>query len=317
MRRLLPLGFLLSLLVSCGPLTQGLQPEEVLRNAAQKSSELLSAHFTVDAEYAVTSSTMPTTGTAKLTGALQDGGEQVSFTLDAAAQMAPEGGESFTITATSDVFLVGKEEVYFRLSALSVDPASDLFKEDLLQYLLNKWWFLPSSAAQEKAPAADITPPPSLIRAQSQVVQVTKDLGMTEINGREAYHYAVTVDAAKLLAYLEQVAVEQQQPFDRTATEQSLSTLQADGELWIDAETFFVQKIIWNIKSFALGEDLTLNGTFTASLTDHNAVPPLTLPQDAKLLTPLNLFGSQAGSSGLGELQKLMEEQPAAPASAQ
>jgi len=61
--------------------------------------------------------------------------------------------------------------------------------------------------------------------------------------------------------------------------------------LWIDAETFFVQKLSWDITSYPLqtGGDTSLD--FTVTFTDHNAAPEITPPKDAKEFSPYELLG--------------------------
>lgn len=291
-------------LVSCGSQTiqeSGLPGAEVMRLAAQKSRELLSARFAVDANFKSEGGAVPLSGTVTMNGILNDGGASLQFNanLDALTSSPQNLADSLRITASSDVMLLGKRDVYIHLNSFVTEPDQALIRSDLLSKLLNTWWLLPSNNSGSAIVAGGpVTPSSSLLKAQSQVVRVIKDDGLTVVDGRKAYHEYVDIDREKLLQYLEGVASAQQEPFDRTAVSDSLQKLSAEGEMWIDAETYALLRVTWRIGALQDVKGGTVaSGTLTVSFSDFNTAPLVSPPADAKKLTPALLLGSSPSSS--------------------
>ena len=177
----------------------------------------------------------------------------------------------------------------------------------LFAQMLNQWWRLPSRKNDSGIP---VTPDPELLRAQAQVVTVRQDKGLATLDGQEVYDEEVSVDESKLLAYLAQVSEQRHESFDPQQWQKTLKSTDMRGELWIDAQTFFLRRIQWHISSNDSRKPMDL--TFQIDLQSHNAADPITPPADAKLL-PVNPFESlrgdmmppPVGGSGLPpELQK-------------
>ncbi|MDD5751506.1 MAG: hypothetical protein PHS73_03225 [Candidatus Peribacteraceae bacterium] len=297
MRSSLLISLLLAgVLASCGPTIreQGLPAEEVMRLAAQKSGELQSARFAIVADYRTQGVSFPSAGTAKLNGVLQDGGGTVQCILDVDALVSTgsDDAQTFRLLGNADIILLPAQETYLRLNTLRTDPEQNLFHAQLLNLFVGQWWVFPAREGVSAVLAGGtITPSPNLLKAQSQVVRVKRDDGLTILDGRRVYHVLVEADPVKLLAYLEQVSRERQEPFDRSAVARTLERLQADGELWVDAETFFLHRVSWDVESLEEEGGMIISGSFTVNLSDHNAAPPVTPPADAKLLSPQMLFG--------------------------
>lgn len=62
------------------------------------------------------------------------------------------------------------------------------------------------------------------------------------------------------------------------------------GQIWIDATTFAITKIAWDIERMYVSENVVLSGTIEAVLRDHNNVSPLSPPVSAVKLPPLQGF---------------------------
>jgi len=301
MRRssLIPVLFFVLLFPACSSTVRekGLPAAEVMRLASQKSSELQSARFAMEADFRTQRVSFPSAGTVRLNGVLQDGGNEVQFTLDVDALVSPttDDARTFRLLGNADILLMPRQETYLKLNTLKTDPEQNFFHVQLLNAVLGKWWLFPSQGATASAlPGGTITPSPNLLKAQSQVVRVRRDDGLTILDGKRVYHVLVEVDPAKLLAYLEQVARERQESFDRSAAQRTLERLKADGELWVDAETFFLQRVTWDVESLEEEDGMIISGSFFVNLSDHNAVPPIVPPKDAQILSPQMLFGGEA-----------------------
>jgi len=303
MRKSLLLPLIASLvLTSCGiTAEQGLPAEEVLRLTAEKSSTLLSASFEAKTDFKVHNMAFPASGAATIKGTLQDGGNAMQFNAVVDTLVSPEGAnETFHILGDADVVMMGKGETYLHLNALSTQPEQNLFKKDLLELMTGKWWLLPSGGNGTNIPGGVLTPSPSFLKLQSQVVRVTSDEGFTTVDGRKAYHYRVGLDTEKLLQFLEQVSRDRKETFDRNAVMPLLSKIKANGELWVDAETFLLRRVSWEIEGIQeQGGGMIVDGSFSVTLTDHNSAPPILSPKDAKVLTPNLLMGGAQSSSSV------------------
>lgn len=281
------------LLFSCqksSPAIPALAPEEVLRRAAQTSRELHSMNYRGETSFTVTGGDLPITGTAGFKGALDQDSDalQSTLTIDAQTTAFVPPGQKLTIKGAGDVVMIGKRDTYFRLQSLSTDSDQVRFQKDLLDRMLGVWWHVPSTEPDVPIVAGGtFTPSPSLLRAQSQVVKVIADKGATVIDGRNAYHLQVGIDQARLLQFLEDAAKAKGTAFDRTSASASLRNLKATGEMWVDAQTFSLLRVSWNIDSLTEGNNAAVfGGTFTISFSDFNTVPAITPPSDAKPLSP-------------------------------
>ncbi len=95
---------------------------------------------------------------------------------------------------------------------------------------------------------------------QSQALQVIRNDGMETVRGRKAYVYGITVNR-NLVPDAPQVIV---------------------GRIWIDAQTFLVQRILWHIAG-TQGTD-TIDDTLQFDLFDQGADIHILAPHDAHIL---------------------------------
>lgn len=259
--------------------------QEVLHRAALKSRELTSARIAANGTFQAEGGALPASGTWVIAGTLQDAGSSVQFRADADAIVQPgtQLNQLFHVRGGADVILFDQREFFFRIDALETDPIQSLFQPELIALLLHRWWALPSPSQPEGAIAVPggVTPPPHLLRMQSQVVRVKRDVGSATLDGDPMHHYAVAVDHAKLLQFFEEAARSRTVAFDRAQFEASMQDLEATGELWIDRKTFFLRQAQWTLKNIRW-RDAAWSVSFTAAFTDINAAPPIVPPSDAE-----------------------------------
>ncbi len=282
MRRILLCGCL-SLLVLSSCAKQGAYPpDEVLRRAALASAQLQSALFDVHADGDGLVSGSALRASLALQGTLQQGGKENAFHAVLTGN-TDQKNIHYEFSADADVASAANGDMAFQMHTAAITPPSALLQDGMTEQLLGKWWSLPSG---RKDAAAAITPDPALLRAQSQVVKVTQDRGLETLDGDPMYHYAVAIDPAKLLTFLQQVAQEKGETFDAAQAAADLGKYRATGELWIDAQTWYVHRLSWDIRTVASSGPLVFHVTLTANLHDQDKAPAIAYPKDT---TPFSL----------------------------
>ena len=278
-------------LAACAPRGSGatsrFSPEEVLQKAADATQTLESAQYTVQGSFDAAIDAQLAEGTVRMDGSLHDAGEQLHFRMDVMANIR-DGKEEYTAQANLEVSLLSRDEVYMNVHSLSSEPPNAIFRSEVLRNLTDRWWLLPPGDTPPEA--VGMPPAPRLLRMQSEVVTVAKDRGMETIDGKEAYHYDVTLDTEKLMGYLSTLAAERGEAFDVTDVKEDLSGITASGELWIDAETFYMRKISWNVQQIPIKGGGTASASVTITFRNHNAAPALEPPFEAKPFTPAIFF---------------------------
>ena len=289
MKRLAAISIgVLVLLVGCAKQEQEQQTmssEEVLRRAAQASLVLDSARYELSGNFTMTDSNqVATTGTVQLDGAMQGVGGQMQFEAVIGMKTPREGGDDI-LSATVGVVVGGTQDLYVKLHSLEAEGSNPLFNEQLVEKFTGKWWHVPSR--EDQLASISVTPDPRLLNAQAQVVRVVQDRGMSSLRDRSSYRYDVVVDHDKLLSYLREVSVEQGKPFDEADMSASIADLEATGEIWIDAETYYVQRLQWDVSQSAQAVLKSVTASFLVDFFDHDNVAPIVLPEDALEFTPL------------------------------
>lgn len=255
------------LLSSCTLRVQHLPPEQVLERAVRAVQELDSATFAVQAQFQGPQ-TIGDLFTVNLDGRLQDAGRQLAFTVDATLETSAEQTEPSQ--ANADVVITDDQTVYVRFRELSGTVFEALFGKDVAS---GTWWQLPSG---NDAVSPELTPDPTLLRAQASVITVTKDLGPGSVNGRAVYRYATKIDQQKLHDYLQSSAQEHGQKFDEAQFAADWGDVTMSGTVSIDAKTYFLHSITWDFASVPADDGLT--GHLVVELKDHNAAEPIVPP---------------------------------------
>ncbi|OGJ59090.1 hypothetical protein A2635_00145 [Candidatus Peribacteria bacterium RIFCSPHIGHO2_01_FULL_51_9] len=245
-----------------------LPPEEVLSRAANTVPSLLSARFDVEIDIEGIVAGQEVTGESTVKGRMQEAGTQMQFVIDG------KGDASDTsLEGSMEWVILPSREIYVNIYALKVDPAPVFLP--FVQSVIGQW----IQVSRGNDLVQPVTPDPRLLRAQSQVITVIEDHGLVAVRDRKAYHYTVALDQEKFMEFL-RTTVQGDQTFDEEAARSAVASIQAEGELWVDMETFFIHQIVWNIKKIEEGEDLwSLNADI--KIYDHNTAPPITPPTDA------------------------------------
>ncbi len=243
-------------------------------------------------------------------GVFQDSGNDVSFTLtDGVIRGDSASGGPFTVSLGASVTAFTPGDIYVRIDAFETVEGDPMFSDELLTNALSKWWRIPSNNVAPDDVA--VTPDPSLLRAQAEVVRITEDKGVAMVEGRPAYHYGVAVDQEKLVAFLRTAAQEKNEPFDDLEIQKMLSSTTMEGELLIDAQTFFVRRLSWTIKRTGTEDspgDLLI--VFGMTVSNHNSAPEILPPENAEEFSPLMFLGVSGGLPSLDALPQMDSAQP-------
>lgn len=251
-----------------------LSPEEVLERAALAGQRLDSSAFTVDLD-----GTYRDPKSNSLIGLTFDaqgifGGSGREMSADIAVGM--HWGEADTTNAIDfrgSVAVVDDTETYVRIDSMEGDAGESVMPiTDFSQYV-GRWVALPSD---NERPAVRLTPDPYLLKAQTAVVTVLKDNGVTRIGDRRMYHYMVAVDRDELRKTAEK------------AGRSDLESIEATGELWIDADTFYLHKAKWDVSALPMLEGIA-QAHIIVALSEHDAAPPVRIPAEAVDADPLTL----------------------------
>jgi hypothetical protein len=251
-------------------------PSVVLGRAASTAQRLQSAAFDATFSYETPDGIA---AEGQLNGVLSDGGSQSSFNL-AADVTLPQEGVDPTVHAEANVVVAGENQIYMKLNAvdgsLPLLPGIGLVDEAML----GRWFSLGSLPSATGSVA--LSPDPAYIAMQASVLTVTKDRSYEKIDGARCYAYDVTIDRAKMLAFLERTATERGQTFDRGAAEALLSSYDAKGTVWIDAETSVIRQISWLFEPVAGSKNAT--ASFSLHLSKHNEPVEITPPSPVEPL---------------------------------
>lgn len=285
---LLSLGILLTGCQTTPPVTE-LEPQEVLHKTAESAQKLDSAQYIITADFSLDSgNTWQAEGVVRMDGVLQNAGEVVSVQSDVTAEVTDVTDGEYTMDGTIELVVLGDNDVYMNLHSLRTQPSSALFKPEMIGAIAGTWWKLPSQSAAPQS--ASITPDPRLLQAQAEVVTVTKNNGITEFAGVPAYHYDVALDTEKLMTYVAAIARDKGETVDIAEIRSSLANVKGNGEIWIDAETFFIHKLVWNIESLPQSTVGTADIALTLTLRNHNNAPTVVPPTEAKVFSPAIFF---------------------------
>ncbi len=284
-------------MTACKGSISALPAEDVLREAASVASTLTSVafHGTVQVEQ---QKDMVAQGDFNVEGRMSDAGANIALAIDGTLTM---GGDAPVVAnGQFQVILAGKQNTFLRFDNLTVSPDGAFIQQAMLNTLIGTWWRLPGSGST--VTIASITPDPALIRAQSQVVTVTKDNGITTLDGADVYHFGVTVDPEKLRTYLKQLAEERQEPYDEETVEAFIEQTVMTGQLWIDANDYYLRKVEWEAIQ---QEDGKTVGHFTLALTftDQNEAEAVIPPAESQEFSPFQFL--QAGQPTTTPLQEL------------
>ncbi len=282
MKRISALGASLLVFTAC---TQAALPsEEVFSRAMTAIRDFSSATFTFHAKAEEGGAAQ---WKADAVGQMASGGRQLRFDIDAtmANDVRFEGG----------IVIPEQNEVYVKADTISMGDSV----APMMGAMTGQWWKLPSGTGAS-ASAVPMTPDPSLLSMQLEIMTIAKDHGIQRINQRKAYKYDVIMDETKLMNYLQTVDQERGREFNRQEWQSYFDSHDIAGTIWIDAEIFLPDRIEWTVKSTPTANPettLTLDVTFA----DHNK-ETLIAPPDSFANFPVtvdalqNLFAPAMGA---------------------
>lgn len=242
-----------------------LPASDVLSRAVSASSQLTSAAFQGTVHVVKEKAW---NADASLEGHVSNGGQQSDIHVSAAMQM-------LTSSQNAHVQMAGRAIVdgpvrYVQLQSIESTPAMEPFSQ--LSPVQGIWWKI---SAPIGATDSLMSPDPSLLRAQAAIIRVVRDEGFVHIRGHRTYHYGVDIDRKKLEDFLSLQSANARHDVDSIL--RTFDQYIVNGEVWIDAETFVLRRVLWDVRK---KDDQLMQIVFDISVTDHNAsisiVPPST-----------------------------------------
>lgn len=255
-----------------------MQPSEVLKRVAESNQQLQSATFNLSATFHGKTELLAGTlnGNVALAGRMANAGQQMQFSLRSEIERVDTQNSTSDISVSTDFIIGGEHDVYMKLNALTVIPPSKIVTPELVAHMMNQWWHIPSDTGS-LLPATPISPDPSMLQMQTEIISVVNDKGLTTINGRSSYLYDVTIDQSKMQDYLANIYRRKgKKPMEN---EVQFRNMNAKGMLWIDAESFVIHRIVWDLSSTELSNPQ--NAHIDISIKDHNAPMTIALPESA------------------------------------
>ncbi|MDB4978042.1 MAG: hypothetical protein JWM56_228 [Candidatus Peribacteria bacterium] len=272
-------GFCVLVLVSCVSQT-GLAPGDVLGKAATASRNLQSVNFNGNGTLQIGKENQKADIQIQAQGSLQDEGKQTQLLVTLGGTFTDKK-QDYAVHGNAEIIVAGPDEIYLNVHSLETTPAHPLLNQQMIKNLGGQWWKLPAGTKK----SASISPDPSLLRAQSEVVKVSKNYGIEKIDGTDAYHYDVLIDKDKLLAFLQKTAQEKGELFETEKARQMIGGFDAKGSVWVDASTFFLHKIMWSVAPVSPATD-SYAFTLELNFTGHNAAAAISPPAKFNIMSP-------------------------------
>ncbi len=226
---------------------------------------------------------------------------------EAAAVKLAVAGEANTLqftgkgSASADFAILEEAKMFFaRINEVKAtsdkEPMLQTQIDMMMQQYVGTWWKFPipegsspfSGAMGSSTVPADQEAKIKELVKTSDLFKVTKDYGTESVNGVNAYHYGVEVDADGMVKFAREVAKITDKPFtssDETEMRDGLKKVNLAGEVWIGVEDKFVYKakLSVDIDDTATG----MKGKITGELAlDSKKKVSITAPADAKEFIP-------------------------------
>jgi hypothetical protein len=253
-----------------------LPAEDVLMRSSVANRGLVSARFSVHTQI---SNDKGLDGSLLTDGVMQQGGRQLRMNISTSGKTA----EGMNWNGIGEMIVLSENEVYMNIREASTEPPQPMLMFSTFTQTTGRWLQLPT---QNEGVATDtITPDPRLLRMQSDVIRVVRDRGLVNLDGRDAYRYDVEVDPVRLAAFLQET--NQGESIADTIIDQ-LNGIDADGEIWIDAENFLLTRANWTVVIPQNGSMTTLH--IQMQLTDIGIQAPIIAPSPVEPLPDFPLL---------------------------
>lgn len=246
-------------LMGCGTPPPQLKPEEVLRRTVIADRMLDSVAISATGSMKLISGVQTSSITLSATGVIHAGSV---WSLGCRAIMNRIGstGNSNDIGVT--LSSPGGGLTFLRLESVSGQDLTAI-QEIFSGSTVGQWWLLSGDPSKPRSTAVT-TPALDDIGTFLSAFTILKDEGWTNIDGRNLYHFTV-------------------------AARPELSSQQLTGEVWIDAETFFLVRAVWEIKNVPSSIGL-ISGNVTLFLRDQNHAPDAIMATASGAKFPLKRF---------------------------
>lgn len=271
---------LLSLLTqSCLPAVKlpELTAEEVLKKSAQVQQKASSVSFLVSGRLLLKENENVKWGGDFSFNGKKDDLEQIAFKFESRTEA--DSSEASLISA--DVFLAPRDEIYLHFNNLEIPQAN---KEVPVVDLIGDWWYLD---ADEHGLIRRFSFP-GINWFLSDAVSIVKNRGKEIFGDEEIYHFDVSLDKEKLTNFIYSKNVATGSPVTREETAGLVENISANGQIWIDAKTFLVKKIVWDISVFTDEGAAEIN--LECNLSDYGLIAPLLPPPNSKKTDNSNLI---------------------------
>ncbi len=250
-----------------------LRPEEVLQRTMDANQHLASARFT--STIVVHGSQGGWTGSGRLIlsdGISQEHGQKLQFSLTASG-LLKDSAANHSVDVKADVVMPAPGETLVQFNAVSFVPSDPRFSFPDSWH--GKWWLMNDGST--KLTSSVSVPNPAAFASQVSAYVVSKDHGIERHDGVDVYNYDIALDPVKATQFLQSLSSSSAGLSDEMAL---LS--HAKGMVWIDAQSFFVRRLQWNVAS--------KNGSLQVDIavTDHNTAPPVVMPTTIEQI-PLRL----------------------------
>lgn len=233
-RRLYSLGFLgfcaVLSLVSCrAALPRPVPPEEAVRRMLVRNALLDSVSF--DTDLRLDSSAL--SGSLALTGSLLRGGAEFAAAGTISIEK-PQVGRWISLTGPISFVSDGDGTIAFRTQGLTGELADSLHRS-FVGGIDGRWWNL-SSGTGARTEQSESSPDAAQINALVSAVNVIKGSDILRAEDGE-YEYRITVGLSSGSSLVQR---------------ERLGETDINGELWIDARSFVLRRVRWNVKNIEL-----------------------------------------------------------------
>jgi len=294
MRRFL---VVVSLALSCAacsravPNVPDLSAEEVLQRAAVSVRSLQTANYEISGSFTAESKSNDSVsgaGTFALKGTLENGGDSVQSGLNADIRIGNSFLGGVKLRGAVETIIAKDGASYVYLYSLTTDPPNILINDQIISALSGRWLQLPQQETESSGtPSPPIAPDPLMLKEQAKLVSITRKYRPTFIDDVAVYHYGVELNKEEFITLLRERSEKQNVFFDEESVRGFLQSFTSRGEMWIDAQTFYVRAIAWDVN---WNDVYNVQASFSMNLRNHNRAAPIQYPTDAVPFSPIELL---------------------------
>ncbi|MDD5055545.1 MAG: hypothetical protein PHZ00_04740 [Candidatus Peribacteraceae bacterium] len=255
------------MMTGCGNSPPSLKPEEVLRRTVITGRMLDSVALSTSGSMKLTNEGRISTIGMSATGVIHAGAAWSLHLKTVSNKISSTGSGNRIVTTLSSP---SGGPVLLRLDAVDGPDAAKILRL-LSGSTLAQWWLLAGDPSVSKS--RQVTAPAHQdIGAFLTAFRVRNDHGITGDDGRREYHYSLEA-----------------RPDLGVKTDPESEGVTVAGDVWIDAETFFLTRAVWHFADVPTIAGI-LSGTITVNLRDHNRASDFVIPSASAVRFPLKSF---------------------------